>query len=108
MIWLDIEMAPRDGTVVLACCVPEDLRQWTNHNLWAAPKAASWRAHQSAKGVAPPTWRDSRGSACRPTHFTALPDPPEVPGLELAHGLQPITSGGLAARRVDGALRGLA
>ncbi len=87
MLWLDIDLAPRDGTVVLACSAPGDLGEWTNSNLWAAPKAASWRSHQSGKCIAPATWRDARGSACRPTHFTTLPDPPEFSNTERARGL---------------------
>ena len=81
-MWFEIDMAPRDGTVVLVCSCSPEAREWTNSNLWAAPKAASWRTHRSGDCVAPPAWRDARGSACRPTHFAALPAPPEFACLE--------------------------
>jgi len=76
MTWQPICLAPRDGTVILGCAEPRGGETWTGTDIWAAPKAISWRIHKAGDRVAAPAWRDAKGLACRPTHFMPLPEPP--------------------------------
>lgn len=76
MTWKLIDLAPRDGTLILACALPEGADAWTAAEIWAAPKAVSWRPYRMGAGMGRSTWRDAKGLACRPTHFMEMPDPP--------------------------------
>lgn len=76
MFWKPIDLAPRDGTVILACARPQDGDNWSGRDIWAAPKAVSWRQYVGGRGVAKAAWRDAKGLLCAPTHYMMLPPAP--------------------------------
>lgn len=64
--WQPIETAPKDGTVILTCCMSP-----SEHT----PIKAGYMAVNAWTGV---DWPRHNASHCPATHWMPLPEPPEV------------------------------
>lgn len=70
--WEPIETAPKDGTLILACQMPDEGRIWfKTWEQWKGPQTVAWRGyHVNAPGKA--TWRDAKGSPVVPDLWMPL------------------------------------
>lgn len=70
--WRRMDTAPKDGTMILGCQMPDEGKVWRKSwEQWKGPQTIAWRGyHVNAPGKA--TWRDAKGAPVNPDLWMPL------------------------------------